>query len=433
MVNVSEANRIVVLCFEGIVAGEPRRAAVARVVEAIDCGAHVVVVCSEPIAMVEELRAAGVRTVALPTGQPDTALIHDLAGLGVVAVVDGGGRFAIALGDALRPGSTIIYTPETPVMTGNPARVASARRVAYASHLELLELAEHGDSPVSLNVAEDARKRGILYEIRNVGDDAGTVVRHDGYADREQPVTSISVSDGFAFLSVRPIEGDEERWPVARAECLERLAGSGISVEMLQFLALRMRFIVAVGAVKVTQAVIAACGLAWRSVPKCAKICLVGTGIRTTAGVFYRTLTGLSELEIPVLLFSDSNVTMTLLVPETHGQRAESFLHDVLAGGAGEKLSAAISFDAAQGRVRVNGRDVRLGTRQARLLEFLINNVGRVVEAEEAARYLFDSDGKDEIAALRVHLHNLRKKIEDDPDNPRFIVTVPAQGYLFVR
>jgi len=34
---------------------------------------------------------------------------------------------------------------------------------------------------------------------------------------------------------------------------------------------------------------------------------------------------------------------------------------------------------------------------------------------------------------VRVHLHNLRKKIEDDPDTPRHIITVPEQGYVFVR
>lgn len=45
-------------------------------------------------------------------------------------------------------------------------------------------------------------------------------------------------------------------------------------------------------------------------------------------------------------------------------------------------------------------------------------------------------EGSDEagaaLVALRVHMHNLRKKIEEDPDNPRYLVTVPAQG-LSVR
>jgi len=95
-------------------------------------------------------------------------------------------------------------------------------------------------------------------------------------------------------------------------------------------------------------------------------------------------------------------------------------------------MSSPITFDAALCKVRVNGEERRLGSRQAKLLEFLVNNLGRVVEAEEAARHLFGADGREEIAALRVHVHNLRKKIEADPDNPRYLVTVPAQGYVLV-
>jgi hypothetical protein len=158
----------------------------------------------------------------------------------------------------------------------------------------------------------------------------------------------------------------------------------------------------------------------------------VGAGIRTTAGVFCRTLTALTRANIPLLHFSDSQVTLSLIVPEGQGPDAEALLHKELFG-ADSSFSSTISFDALLGRVRVNGKECRLGARQAKLLGYLIENVGRVVESEEAARHLFGADGKDEVAALRVHMHNLRKKIEQNPENPRYIVTIPAQGYLFVR
>ena len=93
----------------------------------------------------------------------------------------------------------------------------------------------------------------------------------------------------------------------------------------------------------------------------------------------------------------------------------------------------SIALDASRRRVTVRGRERHLGTQQTKLLAFLIENAGRIVEAGEAARHLFGLGGKDEVAALRVHLHNLRKKIENDPSHPRHIVTVPTQGYLFVR
>ena len=223
-------------------------------------------------------------------------------------------------------------------------------------------------------------------------------------------------------------------WLEKRTKCLERLAANDISVEMLQFARSRLRFVVADSVIDATRGTISECILSWRLVQRCAKICVVGAGIRTTAGIFYRTLTGLAQRNVPVLTFSDSNVTMSLVIPETHAADAESFLHDALAVGSGSSFTSPITFDASLGRVRVNGEERRLGARQAKLLQFLIENVGRVIEGEEAARHLFGNDSASEsVSALRVHMHNLRKKIEVDPDNPRYIVTVHAQGYLFVR
>lgn len=245
-------------------------------------------------------------------------------------------------------------------------------------------------------------------------------------------ITSVSVSKGFAFMSVRPKDDIAPEWSVSRLEFLARLAEREISVEMLQFARWRVRFIVAEDVAASVQEAAHESDLAWRLVPRCCKVSIVGAGIRTTAGVFYRTLAALTRANIPLLHFSDSHVTMSLIVPEAHGPEAEALLHGELFG-PDSRFSSTISFDALLGRVRVNGKEHRLGARQAKLLGYLIENVGRVVESEEAAKYLFGADGADEVAALRVHMHNLRKKIEENPDNPRYIVTIPAQGYLFVR
>lgn len=251
--------------------------------------------------------------------------------------------------------------------------------------------------------------------------------------DGVSAITSVSLSKGFAFMSVRPNEETPQDWNVARLTLLERLAKRDISVEMLQFAPSRVRFIVEEGVAARVGATADEIGLAWRLVPHCCKISIVGAGIRTTAGVFYRAFTALTRRNVPVLHSSDSNVTMSLIVPKARGQEAQAVLHDALFAEGGLSLSATITFDALLGRVRIDGKEYPLGSRQAKLLGYLIENVGRVVRSEEAARHLFGLAGKEELAALRVHMHNLRKKIEEDPDNPRYLVTVPAQGYLFVR
>lgn len=429
----SHVSESVILAFEAAAMADQRlaRAAFVRVADAYEGGIPAIVVCPEPIAMATALARAGVRTVTIPSENLDQALLIDLVSSHVIPVLEGEANQAVALAQRLRA-RVIIYTTGK-MMSGDPRFVTDARCVERVSHLELLELSETRDAPVPLRVVSGAHALGVQYEIRDLADNQGTIVRPDLHEDASQPITSISVSTGFSFVSIRPKEDQPvEVWPAKRAECLERLASRGVSVEMLQFMPERMRFVVAHSVAASVQAITTECDLGLRVVPNCSKLIVVGAGIRTTAGVFHRTLTGLADRQIPVLHFSDSNVTMSLLVLDENAADAQSLLHEVLTGGRGS-LNSPISFDAALGKVRVRGEERRLGSRQAKLLEFLIDNVGRVVEAEEAARHLFGSDGKDDVAALRVHLHNLRKKIEDDPDNPRYIVTVPAQGYLFVR
>ena len=425
----------VILAFEAAITSDEvvGRAALSRIAEMCDRDLPAIVVCAEPIAMANALAHLGLRTVTVPTENRDAALVRELVQAGVVPVLEGEGDQAIALAVSVRGASVIIYTTGKVLMSGDPQRVRGATRINRVSHLELLELAEPQGVPVRLRVASDAHAQGIPYEIRDVHDGYGTAVRQDGHEDRCRPITSIGVSKGFDFVSVRPREGEEETWLTKRAEVLECLTVRGVSVEMLQFTPSRMRFVISESVVTSTRDILQECSATWRLVSNCSKITMVGTGIRTTAGVFYRTFTVLAERDVPVLHFSDSGVTVSLIVPDANAAAAESLLHDLLARGSGSSFHSPISFDAALGKVRVRGEERRLGARQAKLLEFLIDNVGRVVEAEEAALYLFGSDGKEDVAALRVHMHNLRKKIEDDPDNPRFIVTVPAQGYLFVR
>ncbi len=264
------------------------------------------------------------------------------------------------------------------------------------------------------------------------GDNEGPIARRERPKVDYRADSSTTVSKGCALFSVRPREQEEGRWLKLRVECLAGIATAGVPLEMLQFMPRRMRFIVDRRFVKAAQAAIQDCGLAWRLVPYCSKVCIVSDTVRTTAGIFYKMLTRLAARGIPVLHFSDSNVNLSFIVSDANSTEVERLLHYLLSSVSRPSMSSPITFDAALCKVRVNGEERRLGSRQAKLLEFLVNNLGRVVEAEEAARHLFGADGREEIAALRVHVHNLRKKIEADPDNPRYLVTVPAQGYVLV-
>ena len=143
----------VIVAFEGLVTSSDGSfdAAAARVVEVLNSGSKAIVVCAEPIELANVLAHCGLRTVTIPTENSDDGLIADLAASDVTPVLEGGADRAIELANPLPRADVIIYTTGRVVMSAEPDRVAGARRIERANHLEMLELntaaAEPGTSP----------------------------------------------------------------------------------------------------------------------------------------------------------------------------------------------------------------------------------------------------------------------------------------------
>lgn len=429
------AKNITVLALGPPVLRQPKLldAAVKRIAE-LSKDTGIVVFCPTPTVVSRALALAGLRAAAVSTTRYDFEFLQAIVHSGGVPVVDGGERGAIGLAKRIDGAKTIIYTDLKGVMSANPARIDDAVSVKVVSHVELMELADQRAGPLSIQAAHEASASGVECEIRNVTDDTRTVIRGNGYEDRSSPITSITVAYGYGLISMQARSTEQlPPWTALQMNILQRIAAAGISIEMVQSFPFILRFLAPSDRLSVMQALAQEYALQYQVAQKCAKICIVGTGVRSTAGVFYRSLSSLATRGVPVLHWSDSNVTLQYVVNESFARMSEKALHDALAPGRGISVAAPISFDADLGLVRIHGKEIRLGFRQAQMLRFLLDNVGRVVEAEELARHMFKIDGKDQIAAVRVHLHNLRKKIESDPESPRYIVTIPDQGYLLVR
>ncbi len=375
-------------------------AALARIAEFAQARTGVFVVCPMPIVFSSILARRG---------------LH-----GGITVVEGEQRHAIQLARGIGSAKVVMYTDSEP----------AARSM---SHLEILELAERHAVPVSGDAALAASIHGVSYETRRVTDHSATVVRSDGFEDRSSPITSIVVASGYALVTLRAKPQRAPPWGVLRMSALEKIAAADISIEMLQWFGPGMRFLVPTRRLASLQIFAREFDLGYHATENCARLSVVGMGVRSTAGVFYRGVSSLTARNIPVLHCADSNVTLSFVVSDRLSHDAGVALREALAPGRNISGGSPLSFDADLGRVRLSGSDIRLGARQAQLLRHLLDNVGRVIEAQELARVLFDSEDKEHIAAVRVHLHNLRKKIEHDPESPRYIVTVPEQGYVFVR
>ena len=81
--------------------------------------------------------------------------------------------------------------------------------------------------------------------------------------------------------------------------------------------------------------------------------------------------------------------------------------------------------------VKLKGKDIAFTPNELDILYTLASNKGRVLSREQLIAKVFnlDFDGYDR--TIDVHIKNIRKKIEDDSRNPKYILTVTKAGYKF--
>jgi two-component system, OmpR family, KDP operon response regulator KdpE len=78
-----------------------------------------------------------------------------------------------------------------------------------------------------------------------------------------------------------------------------------------------------------------------------------------------------------------------------------------------------------------SGQPVHLTPKQFDLLRFLMCHSGRPVPHERLLRFVWGNEYKGELEYLRTFMSQIRKKIEDDPANPKYLLTDAYVGYRF--
>jgi two-component system response regulator RegX3 len=88
-----------------------------------------------------------------------------------------------------------------------------------------------------------------------------------------------------------------------------------------------------------------------------------------------------------------------------------------------------INFDSQE--VWSHGKHVELTPTEFNLLAYLTRNEGQVLTYDQLLEHLYDSDKARKRHDLFVHISRLRKKLEPDPEEPRYILTRWGVGYMF--
>ncbi len=73
--------------------------------------------------------------------------------------------------------------------------------------------------------------------------------------------------------------------------------------------------------------------------------------------------------------------------------------------------------------------EVRLPPAEFEILHVLALHKGAVLTAEKIVELVWGPEGREKRGLVKTHIHHLRQKIEVDPNNPRYLLTVPGVGY----
>lgn len=90
-------------------------------------------------------------------------------------------------------------------------------------------------------------------------------------------------------------------------------------------------------------------------------------------------------------------------------------------------------MDFEKRRLIVRGEEVHVTPIEYKMLKLLVLNAGKVLTHHSIQNEIWGYDTNDDYQSIRVFMANIRRKIEEDSANPRFIITEVGVGYRFTE
>ncbi len=131
---------------------------------------------------------------------------------------------------------------------------------------------------------------------------------------------------------------------------------------------------------------------------------------------------------------ADDYLTKPFGIEELLARVRVALKHSVRLHGSKEVVISAgkLVIDLARHVVTRDGLDVKLTATEFKLLAYMASNAGRVLTHQTILSNVWGPAEVDQVEYLRVYMRQLRKKLEDNPREPKHLITEPAVGYRFI-
>lgn len=246
---------------------------------------------------------------------------------------------ASAVGGALRAEVVEIYTDVDGVKTADPRLVPEARTLSVTTYDEIAQMAHYGAKVVHPRAVEIAMQHRVPLRIKSTFHDGpGTLITYSVEAAGtswselhfDTPVTGVTHVAGLVQVQVAAPGGSDLLRAVFRT-----LADQGISVDLINVSPGSATFCLEERKADRAAGLLDELGVAHNLRRGCAKVSVVGSGMRGRPGVMATVVEGLARAGVEILQTADSHVTISCLVEGSQLQTAVQALHDAFGlGGA---------------------------------------------------------------------------------------------------
>ena len=252
---------------------------------------------------------------------------------------------AVILGSALQAAQVEIYTDVRGIATADPHILQEARIIPRLTHSEVCQMVYEGARVIHPPAVEVAMKHNLDLVIRGLTEkDPGTRV-HTGFEppgasgfspSPQRVVTGIASVGDIVQLTVEFAGPDAE----LEVKLFEQLAAAGISIDLISVFPELKIFTIKEEALERAAQVLGELGLSYRVNEDCAKVAVIGFGMRGIPGVMAQVVRALSRKGVAILQTADSNISIGLLIGRSDLPAAVETLHSHFALGEPEETPA---------------------------------------------------------------------------------------------